>query len=381
MDGEQPGPFGATNVSLLRPSRGVVADNSPLALNSTAPASYPTTPVDEADEPLCHLARELAREVGADAILVAWRDASAPPACLFADGDWQEEEIEAALLDAAAPLSPGQVELKWHACAGSPAGRLAIGFAAKGGSISIAALFRRLSDSGRTRAAATAQRLVPMIRPFFRLWTLGHHARRIESSLASALDHSDVATVLVDERGEPMFVNAAAQRLISNGEGLRRTGSHLAGERLSDTLRLQSAIEHALGEESPGWSTPVVALKRAGRRALLAAVVAYRPRGSETAPPRAVIHVFDPERDLHDIAEPVCKHYGLSPVETRLAGLLVEGASLTEAAQRMRVREQTARTYLKQMFLKTETNRQAEFVLLMLKSSIRLVSRSRPSFF
>jgi DNA-binding CsgD family transcriptional regulator len=46
----------------------------------------------------------------------------------------------------------------------------------------------------------------------------------------------------------------------------------------------------------------------------------------------------------------------------------------------MHVTEQTARSYLKQIFVKTETNRQAELVRLMLTSSVRTAPHSRASF-
>jgi DNA-binding CsgD family transcriptional regulator len=91
--------------------------------------------------------------------------------------------------------------------------------------------------------------------------------------------------------------------------------------------------------------------------------------GSEGA--AAAIYLFDPGQDLQLRLEPACRFYGLSPVETRLACCLAEGGSVVEAAERIRVREQTARSYLKQIFIKTATNRQAELVSLLLKSCIR----------
>ena len=84
-------------------------------------------------------------------------------------------------------------------------------------------------------------------------------------------------------------------------------------------------------------------------------------------------------RTLTPLVEPACKLYALTPVETRLACLLARGVSLAEAAEAMHVREQTARSYLKQIFLKTETKRQAELVWLMLKSSVRTVSDPLPA--
>ena len=74
------------------------------------------------------------------------------------------------------------------------------------------------------------------------------------------------------------------------------------------------------------------------------------------------------------IVEPVCRLHGLSQSETRLTCALIGGESLGCAAKIIGVREQTARSYLKQIFVKTDTNRQAELVQLMLKSAVRLSS-------
>jgi DNA-binding CsgD family transcriptional regulator len=52
--------------------------------------------------------------------------------------------------------------------------------------------------------------------------------------------------------------------------------------------------------------------------------------------------------------------------------MLAIGKSLQEAAEAMRIKDQTARSYLKQIFLKTDTKRQAELVRLMLTSHLRI---------
>ena len=57
------------------------------------------------------------------------------------------------------------------------------------------------------------------------------------------------------------------------------------------------------------------------------------------------------------------------------------GESLGVAAQHLGVQQQTARSYLKHIFAKTETNRQADLVQLMLKSAIRLSSYMRTQAF
>jgi DNA-binding CsgD family transcriptional regulator len=108
------------------------------------------------------------------------------------------------------------------------------------------------------------------------------------------------------------------------------------------------------------------------------ALAAVRPEPSAVADEvRAIAYVFDPEQDVSGLITPVCRLLGLSLSETKLACALVAGDSLGTAAQRLGVQEQTARTYLKHIFEKTETNRQAQLVQLMLKNAVRMKSGLR----
>lgn len=359
------------------PVDGFVANG---AIRSSAPPQ-PDREIeqDEAYEPLAYMGREIARKLGSQAVLIAWHAESEAPVRLFYNGSMGADRRWLAIADASLSEGPS-AELHWRPLDEAAREGLIASLPSKSGVVTITAIFDYPTLSSRERASSAMQRLIPLIKPFFRMWALHLKSKKDALSLAAAVDHSHIATVLVDTHGELQFVNEAAGNLIACGEGLRRTGKHLAGDRLSDTLRLQASIEHALSETCPGSTTPVVALTRRKKRALLAAVVAHRSEFLGASSSEAVIYIFDPEQDLREIAEPVCKHYGLSPVETKLACLLVEGASLSDAAQHMRVREQTARTYLKQLFSKTDTKRQAEFVLLMLKSSVRLLSRSGLNF-
>jgi DNA-binding CsgD family transcriptional regulator len=60
--------------------------------------------------------------------------------------------------------------------------------------------------------------------------------------------------------------------------------------------------------------------------------------------------------------------FGLSPAEARLAALLFAGASLRSCAQALSIKYETARSYLKSVFQKTGTHRQAELVLTVFQA-------------
>ena len=334
---------------------------------------------DDGDEPIASVMREVSRQLEADGTLLTWHDGDASPMLLFADGLCERRSATEQAMLATARLAAAQhahaSQSQWRALDElEHGGMLTTSIPAGTGVVTITSLFQRIGATTRARARDALARLLPMMRPFFGLWTARLRALSRVRGLTAAVDKSDVGVVLVNRVGRVLFTNAAADALIARHDVLRCSNGLLSGARLSDTLRLQAAIEHVVQRGAPvppTTSAPVVALHRANGRPLLAAIV-----GSEKPPvsadeSAAVIYLFDPERDLRPLIEPACKLYGLSPVETRLACLLTDCIALADAAERMHIREQTARSYLKQIFLKTDTNRQAELVWLMLKSSVR----------
>jgi len=96
----------------------------------------------------------------------------------------------------------------------------------------------------------------------------------------------------------------------------------------------------------------------------------------ESGPGRAVLFLTDPEVQPNISAPILGELFGLTDSEARLARALAEGSRLDEAAETIGVTVSSARTYLKQVFSKTETNRQAELVQLILTSPAILEDNS-----
>jgi DNA-binding CsgD family transcriptional regulator len=71
--------------------------------------------------------------------------------------------------------------------------------------------------------------------------------------------------------------------------------------------------------------------------------------------------------------------YGLTASEARLARLLAEGLSLRRSAAEAGLTYETARSYVKILFQKTGTHRQADLVAQLLAANSLLNARSLPS--
>jgi DNA-binding CsgD family transcriptional regulator len=78
-----------------------------------------------------------------------------------------------------------------------------------------------------------------------------------------------------------------------------------------------------------------------------------------------IVLVTDPEHSPFPKQSLIQLTLGLSNSEARIALALINGASLVQAAQRIGVSHETARSHLKNVFAKTNTNRQTELVVLL----------------
>jgi DNA-binding CsgD family transcriptional regulator len=61
-------------------------------------------------------------------------------------------------------------------------------------------------------------------------------------------------------------------------------------------------------------------------------------------------------------------------VETRVVAQLTEGCTVQEAASHLKLKVETVRTYLKQVFQKTGTHRQVDLIQLMKCGALPLLA-------
>lgn len=170
-----------------------------------------------------------------------------------------------------------------------------------------------------------------------------------------ALD-GDLRVVYANRAGAALL--AAHDGLMVDAKGICRALDGSASQLLHDHIRRLMR-----GGES---TTAAVALPRDDERRPLAVVVTVNEGGGPS--PTPVLFLRDPERHPAPPPEMVQKLFGLTPAEARLALSLARGCDLNEAAAEHALTLSSARTYLKTIFAKTGTNRQAELVRLLLTS-------------
>ena len=266
------------------------------------------------------------------------------------------------------PLDPRAFRVFWHSRTFVAAIPL------DDGTLTLAGTPAASGDAAGAQGIADALgALRPFITACFRQMLADRRLQGLLRSLHGAIEGSGMAAIVLDCHSHVTYANAAAQTLFAQGDGLRQSGEQLVCASLADTVRLHAAIEHlCAGACAKVDLNPVLAVRRARRRPLSVALSGPAAGGETGHEPVITAHVVDPEENLSAMIEPVCRLYGLSHRETQLACALVGGDLLAEAAERLGIQEQTARSYLKQVFAKTETSRQTELITLLLKGAPRL---------
>ena len=175
-----------------------------------------------------------------------------------------------------------------------------------------------------------------------------------------------------------LFKNAAAANVLRGGVILETQHGSLRPTAYHDAVRFQTALDCMISDEqrsSPKRPTGMIMLLK-GRDDLERAVVAVlTPAGdrcgasataqSDGAEAAAVLYLMCPDQGTARGLDPICQLHGLSPVETRLVTHLVAGLTVNDAAVEMRIKPDTARAYLKQVFAKTGTHRQSSLVRII----------------
>jgi DNA-binding CsgD family transcriptional regulator len=184
-----------------------------------------------------------------------------------------------------------------------------------------------------------------------------------------ALDNMAIGIVIIDADARIQFANHAARCIASAADGLRFAAKRLVidrGNGANIRARARRLIQSTLsGSPTPGEAFQVP--RPSGCEAYTALIsAAGHNRGrfgwNRFDEPLAVVYVRDPEQPDETRAEILQRLYGLMPSQARLADLLAGGAPLATAAKRLGITPASARQYLKLVFQKTGTNRQAELV-------------------
>lgn len=177
-------------------------------------------------------------------------------------------------------------------------------------------------------------------------------------------EHAGIAAAILDHRGRVLRTTDTLTRRL--GTGLTISGRRLTAASASDQEALDEHIQGCLVPARAKAVVPVPVRRAGGRLPLILDISPLAPdRSSTLGGGRVVVMVRDPEATTPPPDQLLRSIFSLSKAEARLALALAEGGTLVDAADRLEVSHETARSQLKTVFAKTDTNRQTDLVRLI----------------
>ncbi len=197
--------------------------------------------------------------------------------------------------------------------------------------------------------------------------------RTLQSSmLESTLDALAASVFLLNRDGAVVHMNRSAEDLLKTSRTIRVAGPKLqaidkqANDFLAHAIASLSGqslvmdrnpISLALPGSDGGLIATVLPLAEGNRREIM------KPFAAETA-----VFIQPPALQLPVPGDALMQLYGFTPSELRVAMTMLPGLAVQEVADILGVGEATIRSHLKNMFVKTGTTRQAEFLQLLTRS-------------
>lgn len=245
-------------------------------------------------------------------------------------------------------------KLRWFAAVGFASGNspwaLSIHRTAHQGSFDVSEQRQLARLSTPLRTAATLSRAV---------------SHRVLTGCLDALAFCAKAAVAIDRFGRVLRSNRAAEDLFGPMLWVRNRQLFLRDQQAeADLMRVLVWLESGQPiERLPVRRFPV----RHQNRTILICRVIPVPAGA--AEPflgaRALLTFTEVQPQVSADVDLLARSFDLTPAESKLAALISKGLTLADAALQLKVSIATVRNQLKAVFLKTETRRQSDLVLLI----------------
>jgi DNA-binding CsgD family transcriptional regulator len=210
--------------------------------------------------------------------------------------------------------------------------------------------------------AALLESLMPSVQRALAIHRRLGGAELMAVHAAAVMDRLPHGVLLVAANGAVLSTNRAADAILRARDGLTCDGRELRGATVEVTGRLRAALAGA---------GPVLLPRPSGRRPLSVVVAPLPSRRAALSSDGAAAAVFvtDPEATQAPDVETIRRLFDLAPAEARLVQCLVSGESLEEAARTLGLKLETVRSRIKDVFVKTDTHRQADLVRLVLAAA------------
>ncbi len=209
--------------------------------------------------------------------------------------------------------------------------------------------------------------LTPHIARAFRLHGVLDRERQQSRAAVQVFETWAHAALLLSSDGRLLTMNRAAEQMVAARDGvtLSRDGRLRAVTETASAALERAIIASAVGGAQAGVGGLALPRLNGG---FLNAMISPLPQGAEFdgVEGKVLVILVDGNVGRRTPIHWIATRYGLAPAEARLAGLLVDGDTLAEAADTLGIKLSTARTRLKAVQAKTGCHRQADLIRLAL---------------
>ena len=163
----------------------------------------------------------------------------------------------------------------------------------------------------------------------------------------SLCNHADEGLISVDQLGQ----------IVLHPEILRHAGIQAFLQSDDEAVKVEIAAPRSASLKA--WQVSMLALRERSRSA----------ESPQTSSASFVVFLSDlGQRQLHNKGA-LAKRFSLTPTELQVASMLTDGLTKQEMCEQMKVSAATMAYHLRNLFSKTDTNRQAELVALLMAAA------------
>jgi DNA-binding CsgD family transcriptional regulator len=233
--------------------------------------------------------------------------------------------------------------------------------------------------------------LIPHMRQALKLSRTLRDLRASNAMLSRGVEEMDIAICMARQDGSVLRTTQGADRLFSAQEGIWLKNGRLKAAEPQEQRALDALIAGACRTSANGGMSGAVRVEskaagditvrswtaQAGGAVLITRRPPLRPLQVVVSPfcpgtllnesqATALVQFSDPSANPRPRSAILRALYGLTPTESRLADLLLQGLEVREAADRLKTTLETTRFNLKRVLAKSGTRRQSELMRLML---------------
>jgi DNA-binding CsgD family transcriptional regulator len=188
--------------------------------------------------------------------------------------------------------------------------------------------------------------------------------------LGEALARLGIGVFVLDSLGRVIFMNPASKSML--GDGLDIVDEKLSVGSLAVNLQAPDAMKRVVRfspDDMLAGHRPILIHRRSSSRPLTLYVLpipmAATAMNQFLTQARVIVLAIDPDSGSPPDPSLIRDVLGLTMGEARVASLVGTGQSPREAAEKLGISEETARTTLKRVFSEVGVNRQSELAALL----------------